>query len=86
MAARLVRKAEERKEDKRARDQQPAIHLETILEVRVILPVRRRDLEDSRIVALVVRLRPAFPTFQMEMLVVMPIERNDICSNRDGAE
>ena len=80
MAARLIRKAEERKEEKRAGDQQPAKHLETVLLVNVILPVGSWDLEDSRIVAIVVRVRPAiFHT------VVRP-ERKDIRSHGNGTE
>jgi hypothetical protein len=82
MLPRLIRKAEERKEDKRARDQQPAKHLEGVLVGGFILPKGSRDLIDMRIVVIVVRLGPAVPRFHMRLR----IEYNNICSYWNGAE
>ena len=82
MLARLIRKAEEQKENNRARDQQPAKHLERVLKVSVVLPVRGRDLVDMRKIAVVVRLRPALPTFHGQPR----IEHNNVRSYRNGAE
>lgn len=82
MLPRLIREAEERKEDKRTRDQQPSKHLEGVLVGGFILPKGSRNLIDMRIVVSVVRLGPAFPRFHMRL----GIEYKNICSNWNGTE
>jgi hypothetical protein len=46
MLARLIRKAKECKKDKRARDNQPAEHLDAASHMWVILPNDAWDLDD----------------------------------------
>jgi hypothetical protein len=82
MLPRLIREAEEREEDKRARDHQPAKHLEGVLVRGFILPKGSRDLVYVRIVVSIVRLGPAFPRFHMRL----GIEYKNICSYWNGTE
>jgi len=57
VSARLIRKAEECKEDKGTQDVRPAFHLETDSHVGIIFPDETSDLDDPMIVAVGV-----FPT------------------------
>jgi len=65
MLASLIRKAEEREKEECARDQRPARQLEAEREKGNLPPNGGWDLNDSRVVAVIVCCRPAFPRFRM---------------------
>jgi hypothetical protein len=79
MLARLIRTAEEREKDERARDQRPAEHLEPDRHNWVILPNEACELVDRGIVA--VRVGPAIRSdTQLRSL------HDVICPQRNGPE
>lgn len=80
MSARLIPKAEECKKDKRARDQQPAVHLETDSTLSVILPNDAWNLKNLGIV--VVYGGPASPRSNTP-IASGTVHENE-CSQRNG--
>jgi hypothetical protein len=82
MSARLIPKTEECKKDKRARDQQPAVHLETDSILSVILPNNAWNLENLGIV--VVYGGPASP--RSNALIASGTVHENECSQWNGPE
>lgn len=78
--ARLVREAKEREKEKGASDDQPAEHLEPVVDIRIRLPFERRHLDDSGIVA--VHALPADPRAD----ALLRIEDDHIRPDRNGSE
>lgn len=86
MLARLVREAKEAEKDERASDDQPAEHLEPVVEARIPLPRESWYLNDSGIVA--VHVLPADPRADALLRVVDDHVRpyRDGSENLDGRE
>jgi hypothetical protein len=82
MLASLIRKAEEREKEERAPDQQPARRLEAERAMGNFLPDGGWDLNDMRVVAAIVRFRPAFPRSRM----LVRYEGEDIRRQWNGAQ
>jgi len=80
MSARLVRTAEKCKEDKCARDKNPAVHLEPLNEHGVVLPNERRNLHNPGIVVMCVS--PTFPGYDTELRT----PQNDIRRQRNASK
>jgi len=65
MLASLIREAEEREKEERTPDQHPARRLEAELGKGYVHPNGGWDLNNTRVVAAIVCLRPAFPRSRM---------------------
>ena len=78
MVARLDGESEKREKDECARDERPAVQLESQNRIRVVLPIESRDLHDTGIVA--VRVGPAFPGYDARL----DVGHQEIYRQRNG--
>jgi len=81
MLARLIREAKEAEKDECAGDDQPAEHLEPVVDARVLLPYESWHLDDSGIVA--VHILPADPRADALLRIVDDHIRPDRNSSED---